>query len=662
VIKTGNSGYKVKPALHLLASNPNSGMWWMLPEDDPKSFASSIYQTARTIEERNQVIFDSNLRFLRLYSGSPQLSSTLNQYSTSAAGSWGMSGARPALGLNVTQACVDTVVNSLCETKIRPMVVTKGGSFKLQKRAQLMNKFSDGILMQKNVHEITTAAIKNGAIFGTGIVKVVAENGDISIDSILPTEIITCPGDSIYGKPRTLYQTRFVAKYTLMEAYPEHADALAAIKSQTVSIGSGHIVTDCIKVVEAWHLATSRKSNDSPRSQEIPGGCHALVADGLTLFREPYLKDRFPFAFYRHTTLPIGFYGRGVPEELLPIQAEINTLMTRCQQALKLIAIPRIFIEEGSQVNENQLNSQIGAIHKYRGTPPIFSAPPTMPTEVYQQIERLYQKAFETQGIPMLQAAGKKPAGVDSGRALREYADQANTRFITLSQQRERFHIDVANLYFEACHDLSTEFGTDYKVISYDKKDGIEPLKYSQVSIKPDNYIVQVWPTNFFSQSPTAKLQEVQELSQAGFIPPEAALDILDFPDLQKYTELVLSGRRLVEANIEKMIETGEYIPPEETDDLKTAMSLSLQYLSKFKLQEDSEEAEQLIRQYMDDVESLITQAQGSQSQGASGGQPPPHSPPGQGQIDQLPMAPPLANPAASPVSDLLPNAPAPIV
>jgi hypothetical protein len=649
VINTVNSGYKVKPALQLLANNPNSGMWWMMPEDDPKTFASSIYQTAKTIEERNQVIFDSNLRFLRLYSGSPQLSSTLNQYSTSAAGSWGMSGARPALGLNVTQACVDTVVNSLCETKIRPMVVTKGGSFKLQKRAQLMNKFSDGIFMQKNVHEITTAAIKNGAIFGTGVVKVVAENGDISIDSILPTEIITCPGDSIYGKPRTLYQTRFVAKYTLMEAYPEFADALASIKSQTVAIGSGHIVTDCIKVVEAWHL--------SQKSADKPAGCHALVADGLTLFREPYLKDHFPFAFYRHTTLPIGFYGRGVPEELLPIQAEINTLMTRCQQALKLIAIPRIFLEEGSQVNENQLNSQIGAIHKYRGTPPIFSAPPTMPTEVYQQIERLYQKAFETQGIPLLQAAGKKPSGVDSGRALREYADQANTRFITLSQQRERFHIDVANLYFEACHDLSTEFGTDYKVISYDKKDGIEPLKYSQVAIKPDNYIVQVWPTNFFSQSPTAKLQEVQELSQAGFIPPEAALDILDFPDLQKYTELVLSGRRLVENNIEKMIETGEYIPPEETDDLKTAMSLSLQYLSKFKLQEDSDEAEQLIRQYMDDVESLIIQAQTPQGPVSPAGQSPLQGPLAQGQTD-LPMGPPLASPAASPISDLLPNAP----
>jgi hypothetical protein len=532
------------------------------------------------------------------------------------------------------------------------MVVTKGGSFKLQKRAQLMNKFSDGILMQKNVHEITTAAIKNGAIFGTGVVKVVAENGDISIDSILPTEIITCPGDSIYGKPRTLYQTRFVAKYTLMEAYPELADELASIKSQTVAIGSGHIVTDCIKVVEAWHL--------SQKNADKPAGCHALVADGLTLFREPYLKDHFPFAFYRHTTLPIGFYGRGVPEELLPIQAEINTLMTRCQQALKLIAIPRIFLEEGSQVNENQLNSQIGAIHKYRGTPPIFSSPPTMPTEVYQQIERLYQKAFETQGIPLLQAAGKKPSGVDSGRALREYADQANTRFITLSQQRERFHIDVANLYFEACHDLSTEFGTDYKVISYDKKDGIEPLKYSQVSIKPDNYIVQVWPTNFFSQSPTAKLQEVQELSQAGFIPPEAALDILDFPDLQKYTELVLSGRRLVENNIEKMIETGEYIPPEETDDLKTAMSLSLQYLSKFKLQEDSEEAEQLIRQYMDDVESLITQAQTPQTPVSPAERSPLQGPLAQGQTD-LPMGPPLASPAASPISDLLPNAPAPV-
>lgn len=646
------SGYKVKPAMQMLASSPNSSLWWTIPEDNPTEFGTSVYNTARTIEERNQLIFDSNLRHLRLYSGSPQMSLTLNQYSTSAPSSWALNQYRPALNLNVIQSCVDTVVNSLCETRIRPMVVTKSGSMKLQKRAMLMNKFSDGLMLKKDVHKVTTAAIKNGAIFGTGVVKVVADGGDINIESILPTEIIVCPGDSIYGRPRSLYQTRFVAKYTLMEAYPEHADALQSIKSQTLNMGSGHLVTDCIKVVEAWHLS----SQPCLGVENGTTGCHALVTDGLTLFREPYEKDHFPFAIYRHTTLPIGFYGRGISEELLPIQAEINTLMTRCQQALKLIAIPRIFLEEGSQVNENQLNSQIGAIHKYRGTPPIFSSPPAMPTEVYQQIERLYQKSFEVQGIPLLQAAGKKPAGVDSGRALREYADQANTRFITLSQERERLHIDIANLYFEACHDLAKMHGSDYKVISYDKKDGIEPLKYSQVSIKPDQYIVQVWPTNFFSQTPSAKLQEVQELSQAGFIPPDAALEILDFPDLAKYTDRALSGRRLIESQIEKMIETGEYIPPEETDDLKSASILCLQYLSKFKMQEDSEDAEQLIRQYMDDVDSLIKQAQAES-------QPPPQGPilpPLDPAAAAAAAGAPLAAPEAPPVSDLLPNIPMP--
>jgi hypothetical protein len=644
--KKDNNGYKVKPALQLLNQKNNDNLWWQIPEDDPVRLSNAITTVCRTIEERNATFFGTNLRFMRLYSGSPQLAISLNQYSTSVGSSWSLSPNKPALSLNVIQACTDTMVNSLCEGRIKPMVLTDGGSFKLQQRARKMNKFIYGLFLQKKVHEITTAVIKDAAIFGTGFCKVSASGGDVVVEKVLPTEIIVCPGDSVYGTPRSLYQTRFVARYILLETFPEHEAGIMNLKGQTVEMGTGHVVSDCIRVTEAWHLPNHQNTNWVHTKAELGGGRHVLCSESVTFLDEPYPKDHFPFAIYRHTDLPLGFYGRGIPEELLPIQAEITQLLTRSQQMLKLIANPRIFLEEGSQVNEAHLNSQIGAIIKYRGTPPIISTPQAVPPEIYAQIDRLYNRAFEIQGIPLLQATGKKPSGVDSGKALREYADQANTRFITLTQKREQLHIDVANLCFEACKDLADIFGSQYKVVSFDKKDGMEVLKYSDVCMKPDQYIVQVWPTNFLSKAPSARLQDIQELTQAGLIPLQAAQDLMDFPDLAEYTELAVSGYRLARKNIEKMLETGDYIPPEETDDIQTAIKLTIQYIARQKLNSDSEEPLELLRRYLDDLQSIVSSTQAAaQPQPA---QPQPAQSPGQ----------PLATPEAPPVSDLLPTAP----
>ena len=174
--------------------------------------------------------------------------------------------------------------------------------------------------------------------------------------------------------------------------------------------------------------------------------------------------------------------------------------------------------------------------------------------------------------------------------------------------------------------------------MSYDKKDGIETLKYSDVSMKADQYIIQVWPTNFFSSTPSARLQEVQELAQAGLIPPEATKDLMDFPDLEKYTTLDLSGYRLAEKQIETMLETGEYIPPEETDNIQAAKSLCIKYIARQKLFEDSEESIELLRRFLDDLENIEKIVAAASAP---------------------PAAAPLAQPEAAPTSDLLPNAPA---
>lgn len=616
------------------SNNNSQTIWWEL---EGKELAQCIFGIVDQIQSRSSFVSDGFLRNLRLYSGSTAMG--LNLPSTSANSfNNGANQFRPPIGYNVTQACVDTATNSLCETKIKPLVLTDNGSWKLQQKSKKMNTFLEGLFLKLNVHHTTTMAVKNGSIFGTGVVKVFADDGDVVIENILPNEIVVCPADSVYGKPKSLYQTRFVSKYDLAKAFPEQETFIKGMQTNTVINGFGNVVTDCIKVVEAWHLPSSKKAED---------GKHAIVVDGKSLINDPWTRDHFPFAFYRHTELPMGFYGRGMPEELMPIQYEMNMLSQRASQMLKLMAVPRIFVEESSQIDEGQLNNQIGSIIKFRGSPPILSTPQAVPPELFQQIDRLYNKAFELQGIPQLQAAGKKPAGVDSGKGLREYADQASTRFITHGQDREALHIAIAMLCFEACEDLSKQYGVNYKITTFDRKEGMQAITYKEVSMKPDFFTVQVWPTNFLSDTPSAKLADIQELIQAGLIPPEAAAPLLDFPDIEKYTQLADSGSQLATKTIESMIEGGPYVPPEETDNLNVASQLAIRYLAQAKLMEDSEDVVDMLRRYIDDINTLQEQLK----------PPTPMAPPGMPPAGMPPdgASAPMGVPPPPPVSDLMP-------
>ena len=130
-----------------------------------------------------------------------------------------------------------------------------------------------------------------------------------------------------------------------------------------------------------------------------------------------------------------GWYGTGLVEQLTPIQMELNRIALRTQQAMHLMAVPRVYVERGSQVVLSHLNNDIGNIIEYTGTPPVVNVGQAASGEVYAQFDRLYAKAYETTGISQLSAASLKPEGLNSGRAIREYNDLQTDRFAVIASR-----------------------------------------------------------------------------------------------------------------------------------------------------------------------------------------------------------------------------------
>jgi len=70
------------------------------------------------------------------------------------------------------------------------------------------------------------------------------------------------------------------------------------------------------------------------------------------------------------------------------------------------------------------------------GTKPSYEVAPCVPQEMYAQLQRLIEYAYQQSGVSSLAAQGQKPAGLNSGEAIRNYDDIQSDRFAALAKTR----------------------------------------------------------------------------------------------------------------------------------------------------------------------------------------------------------------------------------
>lgn len=564
--------------------------WW-----DQEKPHDAIIGTVHYLDESQSARADANLRYIRLYGNNDMQGLGYSTYSRLT------SEARDSrVTLNVIQSCIDSAAAKIAKNRPKPLFLTEGGDYSLQKKAKLLNKFVEGQFYSSRVYEKGSKCFIDAGIVGTGAVKIYTDGSEICVERVLPNEIIIDDRDALYGNPRCLYQAKTVNRELLKASYPDAAvfiDQASATKGSTGGLGYYDPAQDGdqVGVVEAWHLPSSKGAKD---------GKHVICIKGWTLFEEPWTKDYFPFAFIKWNERPYGFFGQGIAEQLRDIQIEINKLLIGIQRAHHLGSGFTVMLEHGSKVIKSHFNNDIGNFISYTGVKPSIEVFATVHPEIYAHLERLYQKAFEIVGISQLSAQSKKPAGLDSGKALREYNDIESERFAIVGQAWEQFYLDVAAQMIECAKDI---YSTDksYSVMVREKK-FLKKIKWSDVNLDEDKYQMHCWPVSQLPSTPAGKLAAVQEMMQAGLIDPETGMQLLDFPDLERVQNLKFAARELIQDIVEKMVNDGEYTSPEPFMDLQYCVSYTQTVYNRAKLDNVPEENLELLRRFMEQAQFMV--------------------------------------------------------
>lgn len=632
---------------------PDNLRWWVAETDEET--ANAIFAAVKNIvvnaQERVEVIW----RNLRMYSGQ-----TRDMF-------WGENGAYPLTtsnllasprgNRNVIAAIADTLTATVTATPIKTTVLSSGANdyARTRKRSKAAEKFVEGVKYNNKFEEIGGKAVLTGLICDLGIAKVEEDEenpGSIKIEPTFPAEIVVDELDAIHGKPRTMYQRKLISREVLKEMYPDEEVQNDIDLVEPVGTGLSHLsLSDNIEVLEAWHL---------PSGPDRVGGLHVICIQNRVLFKEEWLMQRFPFAFFRPNLQMIGFWGTGVASDLVGTQYEINELTMRKQRALRMASNTVILLPVGAKVNKNHLLNAVGIVVEYSGeVPPEWRAPNPVSEQIDPEISSLIAWSFQRWGVSQLTAQSEKPVGVESSAALRTLANIESVRQNPVGKAYQQFCLDTSELILLTARMIDERAKKENRPSNLKVRipDAKRVLELSWDDADPgDGAVVRLYATNLFADSPSDRLAQLGDLVGKGALDMDAFLELNPYPDLEQFTRVRMAPRENIEHQIDQMLLDGKPCSPEPFQNLQLGVQLVQSALLTAETEGAPDDRLALLQRWMGQAKALLSPPP----------PPPPMPAPGAGPVAPMagPMLPPppgaLPPPGAAPTQPLLAPMPPP--
>jgi hypothetical protein len=474
------------------------------------------------------------------------------------------------------------------------------------RKAQKCEQAVNAVFYDQHYHRLSQQVFVDAAVCSLGAIKVYNRDGKVVLERVFPGELLVDVREGYYGKPPNLYQVKLVDKSALKDHYPKASYEIDSSNSGDMGLFEwlGYESTaDQVLVMEGWHLPDATGK----------GGRHLIAVRNGVLFEEKWTRDHFPFAEYRWERRQAGWYGMGIVEELRIHQRSLNYIDTRIREMMHINSRSTLVVSTKAKPNLDHLANDPRMVLQISGMQekPYLWTANAVPSEWWQERENIIKSAFLQIGVNRMQMAGEKPPGIQAAVALRELNDQGSQRFRIKIQDHEQLSIDTAKLIICEFKDMAEKGELKSIKAKFKKRQTtlLEDIDWKEVALDDDEYRLEVQSASSLPDSTPGRIQTVQDWYQAGFITQQEAKALLDFPDLDAYKSLDLASYEIILDSIESIIEDGEYVFPEPTDDLELAIKLATQSYNKYRLRKAPGESLELLLQYIDDVKHWQEQA-----------------------------------------------------
>src|SRR5271165_727029 len=219
--------------------------WWLLEGEE---LAAAIFGTVKYLQNYQSLRTTQLITSTRLYGNLSLMGLNGLTYSKLASVT---SQSNSRITYNVCQAAVDTAQAKMAKNKPKPLFLTSGGDYKLQRKAKKLTKFIEGIFYENDAYTLGAAIFRDAEVWGTGCVRVFDKDGRIAYERVLPTEIQVDDVEAFYGEPRSMYRTKNVDRGILKKMFPDKKREIDnASTAKPDDLGAYPTVSDEVTVTE----------------------------------------------------------------------------------------------------------------------------------------------------------------------------------------------------------------------------------------------------------------------------------------------------------------------------------------------------------------------------------------------------------------------------
>lgn len=614
--------------------------WWKVDED---KVHNAVFSTASLMETEQSERRQENALLRTLYRAKGYAASPMGDLMPNFSPLY--ASGEQVWSYNLLRTAIETLEARLALGRPKASFVTNGGGWAQQRRARRADRFVYGVMHACGFYKQARLAWRDAAVTDLGVIKGWVENGCIRLQRVDPDEIRVDSADGYYGEPRTMLHSYVVSRdqaHAWVDAWNEdkseeqrafmhvQVDSAAVASSQDRTLRVTSAFGDVVQVHEAWHL---------PSGPEAEDGRHVLALSTVALLDEGC--NFFPFAPFRAGEPFHGFYGQGLGELLVPHQRAINATLRRVSKIIHNMATSRWWVDRTTQIaTEHVGNNESATVLRGAGKPPQVLASNVVPSDLWRWVDYAIQRGLEQVGLNEGAVASRKPAGLDSGKALREFNDIQSSRHVPIQLGFEEGVLESARLVVR----LARKAAEDGERLTAFYPAGVRrsvAVDWNEVAVDEDTFTLQVFSTASLPTTPGARKQYVAEQWTEGQIDGAEYRRLLDMPDTDAFDDLALAARDVVDAALERMLDGDDdegaeedYTPPEPFDDLAYAVKRGMQVYHRARVDGAPEGRLSLVRRYILQAKSLADSAQDQQ----------PPSP----QQQPTPAAPPQPEPQAA--------------
>ena len=528
--------------------------------------ASVMFEHVRALEEDQVGIHAQNIINTRLYSNREPL---MFDWNGELASSF-----RPLTKNieNLVQYTTDTLLARLVQP-LKLAVYTRGADFDVYLKGRQLDKYLWGEYVALDINRKLRRIYLDALISGTGVLKVgIDEDRDsICVERVNPDEVVVdqreCLNDT---EPSQIFHRRLVPRSVLRKLYasdPAKVAAIDAAQGKNFQYTSFRTPSDeQIVVIEAYKL----------------GAKHMTCIENCVLSEEAWPEDNgFPFVFLRWADPAHGgFYGRSAVSDMIGYQIRHNEMNEDISYGQRVMCVPRVWIEQGSAITGTKLDNTIGREYFYRGTKPEAETWSAFNPELYNERERNKQACLEHFGLNPMMTSGKLPTQtrMDSSEAFREYNQINDDRFSDKLQAIEAAHVQLGHKMIAAAAKLFKNKGKSRAAVVRSGR-LVEQIRWDEVDMDADKYILQVAATSITNMSPAARRDKANTWYAEGKISLQKYLSMSGEPDLEMLSQEAASPSEHIQYMIDEMLRGNSQVPdPHDNlaEGIKTVVSTYL--------------------------------------------------------------------------------------